>query len=104
MVYDRYKKFRVNGDITLPPYIPITKKNSDIYITYEKGKMRMDTLSYRYYNEVDYGWLIMMANPQYGSMEFLIPDKVELRIPYPLNETLSEYERKLEEYWTYNYN
>lgn len=104
MAYDRYKKFRINGDVNTVPYIPIKEKNTDIYITYEKGKMRMDTLSYKYYNDTNYGWLIMQANPQYGAMEFLIPDKIELRIPYPLNETLSEYEKNLSTYWDYNYN
>ena len=44
----------------------------------------------------------MQANPQYGTLEFLIPDKSELRIPFPLNETLTEYERDINIYLTYN--
>ena len=101
MVYDRYKSFRINGDVQIVPFIPIKEKESDIFIVYEKGKKRLDKLSYEYYGNSDYGWLILQANPQYGSMEFLIPDKVEIRIPYPLDETLldySQYINKLQMY------
>ena len=101
-MFDRYKNFRINGDVRLVPHISIPVKDSDMYITYEKGKMRMDMLSHKYYNDVDYGWLIMQANPQYGSMEFLIPDKVELRIPFPLDKSLSDYEKGIELYFRYN--
>ena len=91
MAFDRYNSFRNNGDVSIVPFIKIPKRKSDIYITYEKGKSRLDNLSYEYYNNSDYGWLILQANPQYGSMEFLIPDKAELRIPYPLIEVLGGY-------------
>jgi hypothetical protein len=33
----------------------------------------------------------MQANPEYGSIENLIPDGVVLRVPFPLDETLSLY-------------
>jgi hypothetical protein len=101
-MFDRYEKFKINGDVRIVPYVSIPVKNSDIYIVYEKGKMRMDTISYKYYKNSDYGWLILQANPQYGSMEFLIPDKVELRIPYPLSETLGDYEKQIEAYFRHN--
>ena len=52
----------------------------------------MDTLSYKYYGDSNYGWLIMQANPKYGSLEFLIPNGVTLRIPYPLNTAKTRYE------------
>ena len=65
---------------------------------YEKGKTRLDLLSYQYYGDADFAWLIMQANPQYGSIEFLIPDKVQIRIPYPLGTTLVKYEDDIDEY------
>ena len=50
------------------------------------------------YGDASYDWLIMMANPQYGSMEFDIPNGTILRIPYPLNITLELYNKAVEHY------
>lgn len=102
MSYDRYNRFRINGDTIFPPFIQIPVRESDYYEIYEKGKTRLDILSYRYYRDPDYGWLIMQANPQYGAIEFLIPDKSQLRIPYPLNVVLSQYENNIENYNKFN--
>ena len=102
MAYDRYKKFRMNGDTMFPPFIRIPVKESDYYDVYEKGKTRLDLLSYEYYKDPDYAWLIMQANPEYGSLEFMIPDNAQIRIPYPLNLTLAQYEQAIEIYKKYN--
>lgn len=102
MSYDRYNRFRINGDTLFPPFIPIPVRESDYYEIYEKGKTRFDILSYQYYRNPDYAWLIMQANPQYGSIEFLIPDKAQIRIPYPLSEVLSQYENDIENYNMFN--
>ena len=101
MIYDRYKTFRVNGDVKFPPFIPIREKNTDEFVIYEKGKSRLDLISQEFYESPDFAWLILQANPQYGGLEFLIPDKSELRIPYPLNETLTGYEGDISYYLTY---
>ena len=93
--YDRYKPFRVDGGIKKIPFIKIANASSDLIITFDKSKMRMDTLSYKYYGDANYGWLLMMANPQYGSMEFEIPDKVLFRIPYPLQTAIARYEEEV---------
>lgn len=98
MSYDRYNMFRMNGDTLRVPFIPIPVKESDYYEIYEKGKTRLDILSYQYYKDPDYAWLILQANPQYGSIEYLIPDNVQIRIPYPLNVTLMKYEEDIEQY------
>ena len=102
MAYDRYNKFRMNGDTLFPPFISIPVKETDYYEVYKKGKTRLDLLSYEYYKDPDYAWLIMQANPEYGSLEFMIPDNAQLRIPYPLNITLSQYESDVENYKMYN--
>lgn len=91
MGFNRYNSFKSNGKIEIVPFISIRKKNTDKYIIYKKGIHRLDKLSYDYYNDPDYGWLIMQANPEYGALEGLIPDNVRLRIPYPLPETLNLY-------------
>lgn len=96
--YDRYEKFRVDGEIKFVPFIEIETYSTDLFITFDKTKMRMDTLSYKYYGDPNYGWLILQANPVYGSMEFSIPDGVKLRIPYPLSSAKTRYESGIEEY------
>ena len=65
---------------------------------YEKNKSRLDIISYNYYNDSNYGWLILQANPEYGSMEYDIPDGAMLRIPYPLNESIEDYRKSIEMY------
>lgn len=96
--YDRYSKFRENGIIKIVPFIKIQQKNSDLFVTYEKGVTRLDLLSHKYYYNSNYGWLILQANPQYDSMEFSIPDKAEIRIPYPLDLTLKQYNGDIDKY------
>ena len=98
MAFDRYSQVRNGNEIGLVPFVEIPAKNTDRYETYRKGLTRLDQLSYQYYDSPDYAWLIMQANPQYGSMEFTIPDGSELRIPYPLNSTLDDYQKGIETY------
>ena len=96
--YDRYESFRSDGNIDIVPFIEIDNTSTDIVITFRKSTMRMDTLSYKYYGDPNYGWLILQANPQYGSLEFSIPDGVPLRIPYPLNTAKTRYENRIQKY------
>jgi hypothetical protein len=42
----------------------------------------------------------MLANPEYGSMEYRIPDGTLLRIPYPLSISLENYNNKISLYET----
>lgn len=95
--YDRYQRLRSNGKVRIMPNIKIEEVGSDLKIKFDKSKMRFDTLSYKYYGDSNYGWLILMSNPQYGSLEFSIPDGVLLRIPYPLSSAISRFENAMEE-------
>lgn len=98
MSYNRYTPF-INGDeIGVVPFCEISISNSDMYEVYKRGKTRLDKVSYNYYGSSDYAWLILQSNPQYGSMEFSIPDGVELRIPYPLNNALERYHKSITDY------
>ncbi len=97
--YDRYAKFRNNGRIGMVPFIQIPLRDTDYYESFYVGKTRLDILSYKYYNNPDYGWLILQANPQYGANEFSIPDKATLRIPYPLSTVLEGYKNSLDTYF-----
>ena len=98
MAYNRYKSFVKNGTIGLVPFIQIPKRSTDYYVYYELGKTRLDLLSYQYYNDANYDWLIMQANPEYGSLEFNIPDRALLRIPFPLDEVVNGYYSDIERY------
>ena len=44
--------------------------------------------------------LIMQANPEYGSLEYQIPNGARLRIPYPLDATLMQYNADIDTYKT----
>ena len=98
MSYNRYNKFLINGRYDIVPSVPIPEKSTDYMEVYDQNKTRLDILSYKYYGDANYDWLIMMANPQYGSMEFNIPDGTLLRIPYPLNVTLELYNKAVDRY------
>lgn len=97
--YDRYKNFRVNG-IVQPkiPFMEISFSDSDLYIIFDRKKMRMDTLSYKYYGDPNLGWLILQANPNLGGYEFDIEDGVMLRIPYPKDTAIARYENSCNKY------
>lgn len=96
--YDRYQKFRKDGIIELVPGIKIDNADSDIFLLYDKSKMRMDMLSYKYYGDPDYGWIILQANPHVSSMEYFIQDGAKVRIPYPLSSAISRYEQAIDTY------
>jgi hypothetical protein len=98
MKYDRYKNFIVDGTYLKVPFVKVPENPTDCYIYYDASKMRMDLLSYQYYNDPNFGWLILQANPQYGSLEFMIDSGVRLRIPYPLETALQGYENEIKKY------
>ena len=100
MGYDRYKRFRVNGNVYFPPLVKIYPKASDYFETYIKGSTRLDNLSYEYYGDPGYDWLILMANPELPALEYQIPNGVEIRIPYPLDMTLENLNRQIDRYET----
>ena len=99
--YDRYAQFRTGDVFEIVPFGEVPRKGTDRYEIYKKGQTRLDQLSYQYYNSADYAWLIMQANPQYGSLEFNIPDGREIRIPYPLNNSLKDYQKSIDDYRKY---
>ncbi len=94
--YNRYSKLTKDGQVfERVPFAKIGVSESDKYVTFDKSRMRMDMLSYKYYGDPNYGWLILQANPEYRGFEFSIPDGIDLRIPYPLDSALSRYESSL---------
>ena len=98
MGYSRYKSFIVDGAYKRVPFIKVPESPTDCFVYYEFGKTRLDLLSYQYYNDPNYGWLILQANPQYGSLEFKLGNNAKLRIPYPLERGIQGYEEELAKY------
>lgn len=98
MSYSRYTRFKKDGRLTKIPFIEIPKRSTDVYVYYDRGSMRMDSLSYQYYDDPNYGWLILQANPKLGAYEFRIEDKVQIRIPYPLDSAIQSYEEGVDMY------
>jgi len=93
---DRYSKFRTNGSMKPVFGISITPQSSDKTFLYRKGISRLDKTSNDYYNNPYSGWLILLANPQFGGLEFNIPDMTLLRIPFPYDSGLGRYITELE--------
>lgn len=99
--YNRYRDFTVDGDIKNIPSVEIENKLSDKEEVYILGKSRLDNISYKYYKDSNYGWLILMANPEVGGLEYRIPDGYVLRIPFPLETTLRDYKDEVLKYIKY---
>jgi len=99
--FDRYQFFINDGNFRIVPGIEIPIKGTDKYFIYKKTKTRLDKISYEYYGTPTFGWLILLANPLAGSLEFEIPDNYVLRIPFPLITSLQDYKRGVELYNLY---
>jgi hypothetical protein len=89
--YDRYGKFRENANIKPVVGVSIPVSPSDKTVVYKQGLSRLDKMSNMYYLNPYSGWLIMLANPQFGGLEFNIPDLTQIRIPYPLEDAMQRY-------------
>jgi hypothetical protein len=98
--YDRYQKFKVNGSYKPLPFIKLDTKPTDKTVVYRSQFSRLDKLSQIYYDNPYHGWLILLANPQYGGVEENIPDDEIIVIPFPFRDSLQVYIDKVEEYKT----
>ena len=98
MSYNRYKSFKSNGTYKKVPFVEVPLSPTDRYVYYEVGKTRMDLLSYQFYDNPNFGWLILQANPSCGSLEFKIKDGNKLRVPYPLDAAIQGYENNITKY------
>jgi hypothetical protein len=100
MPYDFYKYLQQpNSPRTLKdmPPISIKKRNTDKFILYDRGKARLDYIAGQVYNDETLWRVIMWANPEYF-VEFDIPQGTSIRVPYPINDVLSEITQQLVNY------
>jgi hypothetical protein len=95
--YDFYKHFRRDGQVVPMPFIRIPERDTDRWAVYVQGQTKVSLLSDSYYGSPFYDKLILMANPQHGGLEWDIPDGALVRIPYPLDEALEDYDQKARE-------
>lgn len=96
--FDRYDKFKINGSVKTVPGIYLDPKPTDKTVVYNQGDTRLDRLSQEFYNNPFHGFLILAANPQYGGLEFYIPDGEIIRVPFPFQASIEEYNNKINEY------
>lgn len=99
-IYNRYKSFIGNdGSLKTVPFIKIPTRMTDKYTYWDKHNSRMDLISYQFYGDPNYGWLILQANPNLPSLEYMIEDGEAIRVPFPLDLTISRYEDDIKLYY-----
>ena len=96
--YNRYQKFNFNGKYQPLPFIKIEPKSTDKSVLYRQSIDRMDKLSLECFGNPYHGWLIMLANPQYGGVEESIPTNEIIRIPFPFRDSLQQYIGEVKRY------
>jgi hypothetical protein len=101
LYFNRYNNFLINGVQTVVPFVKIPGKTSDKNYFYRTNVSRLDKISQEFYGSPFFGWLIMAANPQYAGLEWNIPDKGLLIIPFPLIASVQDYEAELKNYFFY---
>jgi len=95
MAFSRYSLLSdINGNSLNFPNIKIQNRDTDKYIIYNPSMTRLDRISYDAYGIENFDWLIMLANPEY-SVEFDIPSNTVIRVPFPLNDVLSEFQQDI---------
>ena len=95
MAINRYRQIITpQRKMQIMPGIVISKRETDKYIMYNSMKMRFDTIAAELYGDDLYSWLISLANPEYF-IEFDIPVNTIIRVAFPLNDVLVEYEQKV---------
>jgi hypothetical protein len=94
MPVSRYAKLNFNGEMRSFPKIKISNRSTDIFVTYNPNKTRLDRIAADAYGDDTLYWLILLANPQYY-MEFNIPSGAVIRVPNPISDVLSEFNSKI---------
>jgi hypothetical protein len=99
--YNRYSNFLINGEQTVVPYVNLPSKVSDRTYIYKVAKSRLDKVSQEFYGTPYFGWLILMANPEFGGLENYIYDGAILTIPFPLIPSLQDYKGAIDNHFYY---
>jgi hypothetical protein len=74
------------------PSITIKERDTDKFVNYSYQTNRLDRISAEIYGDDTYWWVILMANPDYY-MEYDIPTNTVIRVPFPLEEVLFDFQK-----------
>ena len=96
MPYNFYSLLRNNDSLRDMPALKIEKRTTDKSVTYNKQLNRLDNIAGNIYNDETLWRLILWANEQYF-MEFDIPNNTVIRVPWPLQDVLTEVQTKIAE-------
>ena len=94
MPFDFYKNLKSNDVLKNMPAISISKRVTDKSVLYNKQKGRLDTIAGNIYDDETLWRLILWANEEYF-MEFDIPDNTVIRVPFPLQDVMTEVNTKI---------
>jgi phage tail protein X len=70
------------------PEIPLNENDTYVYTT--QGD-RFDILAQQYYGDQSYWWVISIANASLFQNSLVIPEGIQIRIPFDLTSILSSY-------------
>lgn len=96
MGISRYTHVTYDGKVKDLPKIKISSRETDKFITYNSDKSRLDRIAASIYGDDTYGWLILLANPEYYQ-EFDIPKNTVIRVPFPLKDAEGEFIKQVVE-------
>lgn len=91
---NRYALVTYDGKVGNIPKITIPKRDTDLKITYNSDKTRLHRIAGEIYGDDTYGWLILLANPEYYD-EYEIPKNAILRVPFPRRDAEADYEKQV---------
>jgi anaerobic selenocysteine-containing dehydrogenase len=89
-VFDRYSLLKDELSKVTPPFVKIPMFATDRVERWMGSRTMMDALSEKYYHSSEYGFLILLANPQYLN-ELDIEEGDMVRVPFPLELALEAY-------------
>lgn len=71
-------------------YPTIPRSNQDLYV-FTTDDDRYDLLADQYYKDATLWWVISLANPQTTNASLIPGGGLQIRIPFPIQDIIAEY-------------
>ena len=71
-------------------YPTIPRSNQDLYV-FTTDDDRYDLLADQYYKDATLWWVISLANPQTTNASLIPGGGLQIRIPFPIQDIITEY-------------
>jgi len=71
-------------------YPTIPRSDQDLYV-FTTEEDRYDLLALQFYKAAELWWVIARANPKYSGASLHPGSGVQIRIPYPIQDIINEY-------------